>query len=424
MNKKVILILLAMIVMIGGYAGWRYWQHQKAEEFSSRADRALKEGDYKAARVYSQKYLAIKPNDSGMLLLYSEAVFKDESLDPEYRVTESLAALQRIPDSAESGLAARRHEASIWFFDRLNPRRAEECLRRAIGISSDDSASYRSLMQIYCCTGRESLTAPFFESLLQAADGKSETVAALRDWFLSQFATGTYNSGIDQRLQVDLLYTQNIPISQKRLLAFRDACPNDPLPKIALAYWFYLRDDGKQAKLLLDQIDPETLDLSDPLYLTTAVNVYLEMGEIDLATELHENWPGKDYFEYWRQKGVLAQDYQNDIHAAIEAFKSALTVWPGAVDPSIYFRLETCLKSVGDNANAEKYRILGQKIRNITSVERIRELQTILLTDDLSDQNCQRFVEFYSALNREKEVQYWKAIPTMPDKNSIGDSTN
>ena len=107
-------------------------------------------------------------------------------------------------------------------------------------------------------------------------------------------------------------------------MAFRDAEPDDQLPKVALAYWFYLRSDGKQAKLILDELDPKKLDPSDPLYLITAINVYLEVGEIQLASELHAYWEDQHYFEYWRQKGVLQQDYQDEPKQAVNSYLKAL----------------------------------------------------------------------------------------------------
>ena len=404
-----------VLLSAGLVAGYFSYRSQQATDLSQRATRALAKEDFSAARVYSEKSLEIRPGDTKVLLVYAEAVFKDGNLDSEKRVQLALDALSRIPDDSDEGLRARMHEASIHFFDQLKPVKAERALRRALAISTDHTESLNSLMQIFCCTSRETLIEPLFESLVQNSQNRRQTREVLANWFLSQFSLGTYNSKTDPLLRVDGLYQVNIPLSQKRLLAFRDAEPGQQLPQVALAYWFYIRSDGKQAKLLLDELAPEQIDLSDPLYLITAVNTYFEVGEIELAATLHQYWKDETYFEYWRQKGVIEQDYENDPRQAVDSFQRALTIWPGPIDPSIYFRLETCLKTIGDQENASKYRKLGEEMRNTTSSERIRELQQILLEGELNQENCEKFVSFYETLGRQIEMQYWRSLPSLPE---------
>lgn len=410
--KKWLIAIVLILLVAGGLVGWYTWRQYKMNQFIETARAALATNDFQSARVYAAKAIKITPSDSVALLLFAEAVFKDETVPAAKRVQQALEALEKIPDQASEGLEARTHEASIYFFDQLKPAQAEASLRRAIAINTDHKQSYFSLMQIYCCTSRETFTAPLFESMIQLAESKAEVIEVLTNWFVSQFAIGSFNRQIDQRLRVDSLYELKIPTSQKRLLAFRDASPDDQLAQVALAYWFYLRTDGKQAKVLLEELDLEQLDPSDPLYLMTAVNVYLEVGEIELAAKLHSYWKDQTYFEYWRQKGVLEQDYQNNPAEAAESFERALTIWPGAIDPSVYFRLETCYKLIKDPQSAEKFRQLGEELRNRVSTEGIKELQQILIEQDFSQENCDRFAAFYAKLGRQIEAQYWKNLPS------------
>ncbi|MEC9093179.1 MAG: hypothetical protein VX438_10765 [Planctomycetota bacterium] len=415
MNKRtaVVVVLLLGISALGvGYGIYAYSNYQ-ANQLFEKSKAALEEGQYLEARVFSEKSLALKRNHYPALLVFAESIFKDQSVEGAKRVKIALEALEEIPDTVEEGLIARTHEASIYFFDRLEPTRAEKSLKKAIAMFPDHAESYQSLMRIYCCTSRESLVEPLFEQMIELASGRKETFSVLKSWFLSQFATETFNSGTDRLLRVEGLYQTNISSSAKRILAFRDADPDDQMPKVALAYWFYLRLDGKQAKLILDELDPEKLDPSDPLYLTTAINVYLENGEIELASELHTYWKGQQYFEYWRQKGVVEQDYRNEPKQAFQSFEKALSIWPGPIDPSIYFRLETCLKSLGDPVNALKYRRLGEEIRDAVGTDRIKELQALLLKSELSKENCDKFVSFYETLGRPLEATHWHRLSSL-----------
>ena len=410
--KKWIAILL---LLVGAAIAFFMWRNHQAEKFASRAKTAIEENDFQSARVFAEKALAIRPNHTPTLLIYAESVFKDSTMDGDSRIDKSLTALGKIGDNVDESLAARKYEASLLFFSRLQAVEAEEALIRATAISTDDLEANLSLMRIYCATGRETFTSPLFETMIQISGTKSETQEVLIAWFLSQFSLGSYNSSTDQMLGVEGLYASKIPASQKRLLAFRDSEPDQIQPKVALAYWFYLRSDGKQAKVILDELDPEKIDLTDPLYLMTAVNVYLEMGEIEIAQELHGYWDNQTYFEYWRQKGVIEQDYKGNKHEAIKAFEKALTIWPGPIDPSLPFRLETCYKGIEDFEKAAEYKARGEKLRNNTDVSRIKELQQLLIRGQLDQETCEKFVAFYKSLGREIEAQYWRALPILPE---------
>ena len=412
MKKWLVILLMLAMVAAGGYY---YWRGRQAEQFSERARAALKENDYQTARVFAERALEIRPNDASDLIVYSEAVFNDQTIDGEKRVTLALDALAKISDESSEGLAARTHEASILFFDQLKVVGAELALNRAIKIAPDEIQPLQSLMQIYCCTERATITEPLFKKMIGLATTKSEKTKILSAWFLSQFSTQTYNSPTDQLLRINSLFQANIPLSQKRLLAFRNSDPKEQTPRVALAHWFFLRTDGKQAKVLLDEMAPEEMDLSDSFYLMTAVNVYLECGEIDLARELHGLWTDKEQFEYWRQKGVLEQDYDNQRKEAAESLEKALTIWPGPIDPSVYFRLTTLYKLLGNSEESEKYRALGEKMGNATEVERIRELQDILLRGNLSQNDCLKFATFYEAFGRKLEAESWRKLNANSD---------
>ena len=131
-----------------GYGIYAYSNHQAIQLFE-KAKAALEKGDFLEARVFSEKSLAVKPSHYPALLVFAEAIFKDLSVEANKRVKTALEALGKIPDDAEQGLAARTHEASIYFFDGLKPTRAEKALKRAIAISPDQAESYRSLMRIF-----------------------------------------------------------------------------------------------------------------------------------------------------------------------------------------------------------------------------------------------------------------------------------
>lgn len=408
MNKWIILVgLLAM-----GAAGYLWWNGRRIEANLEQARSSLKEEDYTRARVYAQKVLSARPNHPEALLVNAEAVFKDPTLDPVDRVNDALESLNKIGDVGETGFEARKYEASLYLFNLLKPTVAEQSLVRATHIFEDRLDAYSSLLQIYCCTERGTLAEPIFLKAIEVANTRQEKYRVLSDWFLSQFSVNTYNSRTDQLLQTSSIYPDNIPTEQKRLLAFRDASPDDFRPKVALAYWFYIRNDPEQAKKLLDQVDVKATELHDPLYLITTVNVLLEVGEIELAQELHAYWNSEKYFEYWRQKGVIEQDYENDPQAAVDSYERALKIWPGVIDPSVYFRLESCWKIIGSEANAEKYRLLGEQVRNTTNVNRIKEMQGLLLNNDQNPETLLKFARFYEELGRGTERDQWEQLGT------------
>ncbi len=414
MKKRYVVGLSIIILACGWMAVW-FGLRMRAQAWHVKAVASLQIEDPLQARVFSENALKIQPNRSQFLLTYAEAVFKDETLDSGQRMRLALDSLGKIDDHAIESYEARIHEASIFFFNQLMPKQAEAALNRAVRIAPHRTSALHSLFQIYCCTARDTFVEPLFIELAANTEQPKDKVAVLSNWFLSQFDLRTYNQRTDNRLGVGGMLGGNIPVSQQRLLGFRDAEPDSISARLALAYWFLLRTDGKQAKKLLDELDPEDINPADPLFLVTAVNTYLEVGEIDLAKDLHSYWDDKNYYEYWRQKGVIEQDYEQDLKAAVVSLEKALTIWPGQIDPSIYFRLETCFQKMGRAEDALRVREKASQLRQVVEVGRIKELREIVLTENFSEANYRKFSEFYDALGRSLEKEAWGNLALSAD---------
>jgi tetratricopeptide (TPR) repeat protein len=112
---------------------------------------------------------------------------------------------------------------------------------------------------------------------------------------------------------------------------------------------------------------------------------------------------------------VIEQDYEQDLKAAVVSLEKALTIWPGQIDPSIYFRLETCFQKMGRAEDALRVREKASQLRQVVEVGRIKELREIVLTENFSEANYRKFSEFYDALGRSLEKEAWGNLALSAD---------
>lgn len=408
-------LVLAVVLILAGIAIWTGRNRYYAASFRTQAVDRLKNGDFQGARVFAERSLQYAQRDPETLLVFSEAVYKDPSLPEDKRLRLALDSLSNIRDNAINGYQARVNEASILFFNQKMPVAAELSLQRAARQDPSRHEAWQSLFQIYCCTGRETLTESLFQKMLETSTGRLQKTDVLKAWFASQFALSAFNQRTDEQLQTEQIAPGSIPTSQKRLLMFRQAEPDQPMAQTALAYWFYLRRDPVQAKKLLDEMDPGMINPADPHFLMAAVNIYFESGDIELAKSLHEGWDDESWFEYWRQQGVIQQDFGTEYGNAILAYEKALQIWPGPIDPSVYFRLETCLRRVNRQNDAAAYLQRATEMKQVTDLEQIKELLRRMGTGPVDGETCRALAQFYKKLGRDYERRHWLELAESAD---------
>lgn len=374
--------------------GRTHLRHLRAEE----AEREL------------NRYLWLHPRSPEAILLWAEAVISGDLRSPEEAAELAIGRMQEIPDGSPVAAEARMKEGRIALLILHQPDRAEKLLMRSAELDPELVDTHYLLWKLFDLTERFYYSEPHFWNLynLSADAVKAER---LRDWYLSQFSPGTSNTELDRRMGFLLPGEQHgDQIDEARLDEFLTNEPDAPMVVAAKArLLLHLRERDEAIRLLMGISDDQDA-LSNPFYVAALVTGLLDLGRLDEARSYFEKWPQPHAgFLYWSVAGRVFEVVDRDNMAAVNACNEALAIWPGPVEWSIMHRKAQCLARLGDRTGADTMLKEAKRIELLMEPEVHKKL--LLAMEDLSSrQSLLQMVEFYQAINRQREAECWKDV--------------
>lgn len=400
--------LVAAAVLAGAaLAGGVRWQWGR-ERSSARS--LMQRGQYAQARSKLVRLLWLRPDDFELHLLMAEACARDDSGAVQSQALQAVAHLQQIPDSAPQGHDARIREARLTLLVLHRPLAAQSLLNRALAINPQSTEAHALHWTLLSLTGREDLARPVFLRLYELGPDRAR-INYLVNWYFSQIDLPRFTAGLDESMGFRQSPDETARRAElNRLLAYRQAEPEQPVVHAALARWFQEESDPEQAWHVLDEGQQAADALSDPFFVSMMVSVLIELGRLELADELFSRWPGpRDDFAYWKAAGLLDAELRRDYAAASAAFARALELWPGPSEWRIRFRLASCLALSGNEPQAAAVRQRATAIQELFNPDHQQLLRDALESPGDSE-HLRSIVDFYQALDCQLEVRLWKEV--------------
>lgn len=378
----------------------------------STAEGLARHGLWKDVHAPINRYLWLFSGDPRANLLAAEALVKDDSLPLVTRITESLACLARIQDASPAAVAARIAEARVKLFLRYEPMAASRSLEQAIRIDPGALEPRLLLWKLLEMTGRaEDAEETFWKSYELSPD--AEKSMRLREWYVSQFFPLTSTAELDRLMGFRTAPAEaGTAVEMKRFQRFRLAEPAEPVPHAALAEFFLRENEPELAFEVLDEAAAQIpqVQQTNPFILGIVVETLLELGEVVPARETFERWPqpasGRRYLLV---KGRVLQEAAEDAAGAAEAYREALSTWPGEIDWRTMNRLAGCLARVGEADLAAAQRERVEQVQEQIPQERLQQLLDALGTPD-NPLVAEGMAAFYRAIGREREANAWAAV--------------
>jgi tetratricopeptide (TPR) repeat protein len=371
------------------------------------AQRLLTRGEPREAQKSLKRYLHLYRNDNRARLALAEALVADDDRPAEDAARDAIAQLDRIPDDSPLGAEARTRAGRLVFLILLRPGDAELQFRKAISLKPDALDPHIMLWNLLNVTGRFHLTQPVFWKIYELSP-TAERPLRLRDWYLSEFGRGTAFAELDRKLGVLAKDASPSMLSEyHRLRNIRLAQPDWPAGTAALARM--LRDEGYRelALQVLDLAGPEAI--RDPYFLATRIQIAMDAGEFDEATDWFTRWPEPhEGFEYWFFRGTIADEIRRDDAEAIFAYQQALKEPLGDTDWQMLTRLAHCLLRSGRAEEARTVRELGERLSKLMERELHKELRKAFI-DLHNPDSIRQIIDFYRQLGRDREVAEWNA---------------
>jgi Flp pilus assembly protein TadD len=354
------------------------------------------------------RYLALRPNDAEARLLAAEVVYRagERGGRRDAAIRESLGHLDRIPDDSPQGPEARLRAAGLLLVFQNRPHAAELQIRRALARDPDRMQAHLQLWQVLDATGRSDFAEPSFREVMRLAP-PDQKVFHLRSWYASQFAPLAANLALDRLLGI--VATNQVPTADTELAryeAFRAAEPDSPVHAAAAARVLLRKQQAQRAaELLGDSV--RRAPPADVFFAATQAEVAHAAGDLTTLAEVMRRWPGpRDGYAYLKWEGVRLEEVADDPAAAAESYRKALEVWPGPVDWQVAFRLSTCLRRLGRNEEANRFKTRSDELGTLIGDDYHRPLRDALadLTDPAS---AERAADFYRKINRPWEAGLW-----------------
>jgi len=198
----------------------------------------------------------------------------------------------------------------------------------------------------------------------------------------------------------------------RRLKEHLDAEPERPVNHAALARWFQHDGDHTKALALLELGLKVPGAEKNPYFLSILLATLFERGELDRAKQFLNGWPDPhEGYEYWRWRGMLADEADRDYPSAVEAYDRALAIWPGPVDWRTMNRRANCLARMRQSEAATEARKQAKTVEQLMDTDVHIALKEALDDDKLTQPDTvKRFEDFYRNLGREREVHAWREI--------------
>lgn len=377
----------------------------------SRFDRArylIETGEFAAAREELSVYLRRFPDDTAANFLMAEMLIKDESQPGIEVVEQAIVHLQQARPDPVYREQSLLHEGRLKFLLLSRPFEAEGLFRAALHYNPDNYAANRLMWKLLDMTMRAHYSEPYFWRCYELAD-TVEKPRLLRDWYLSQFSPGTANSDLDRMLGI--LGPNESPgtrIELRRLNQFRTEQPDEILAHTAFAAWCrHARALDVATEAINESIQLAT---DDPFYLATVIQVRVDSGDFEGASSVFNHWPESDRsFEYWKCRGLLAEELGEEYEDASEAYSRAASMWPGHCDASLQHRQANCLMRLDRQADAEQCRQSAKRIDDLMELDLHARLRR-LLVNLTAPETVASVVDFYTQLGREREAREWQTL--------------
>ncbi len=394
---------LLLLTVIGTAALWA-----RNERIAAKS--CLARNQWKAARTKLARLLWLNPGDTALRLMLAEAFARDDLLPARSSAENAVVVLREIPDDVAEGVEARIREARLRFLLLRQPMQSERLLQRAVVIDPRAVDAHSLHWRILDMTGRGDLCEPIFRRLYELGPAQRRS-DYLRDWFLSQNDPAHITASLDE-----MLGFRNSPgdsarrVELKRLVAFRQSEPNEPLIHAAIARWFLDEGDLEQARLVVEEARSIPRAMNDPVFVFVLTSVLIESGQLEQAASAFDQWPGhREGYAYWKTAGLLQENLHRNYGAASAAYAKALEIWPGHADWRCQFRHTTCLALSGQKELADAARQHATEVQQLFRPDQREQLRRALLAPNEAP-NRDVLLAFYRTLRRPDEVEYWQRI--------------
>lgn len=404
--RLVVAVVLVGVLLVAG-AGWLI-----ARQGLATAERLARHGLWAEVHSPLARYLWLAPTDAAANLLAAEALVKDDTVPLERRITESLACLARIPDSSPAAVAARIAEARVQLFLRYEPMAASRSLQRAVKLEPNALEPRLLEWKLLELTGRSEEAEESFWKCFELS-AAAEKPLRLREWYVSQFFPLTSTAEIDRLMGFRATAAEaGTSVEMRRYQRFRLAEPGEPVPHAALAEFFLRENEPELAFEVLDEAASQIPQVAqtNPFILGIVVETLLELGEAEPARETFDRWPqpasGR---RYALVKARVLDEAAGDAAAAAEAYREALSSWPGEIDWRTMNRLAGCLAREGkaELAAAERERV--QQVQGLIPQERLQALLDALGSPD-NPLVAEQMATFYREIGRNREANAWAGV--------------
>jgi len=405
MKAKVIRRLLLIVIVAG--LGWGGYELGRRQLGFSQAVELAQFGLWDKARDALAGYIQLHPVQAEPRLLMAELWIKDDQLTSNESVPQALEHLHRVPNESPLAAVARTQEAKLQFLVQHRPVAAEKSLRAALSLDETSIEAHQLLCKVLETTLRYHETEPLFWRIYELSPPE-QRADRLRDWYMSQFFPQTVNDELDQRMGIAAAKTGTMSVEALRYLRFRETEPDEPLGRAALARWMQRSGQPGEALSLLD-VGDDKLDneFQDPFFVTTLIDLLLDLGEFERADERFRNWPGPlEGYDYWRLKATILEDVHGDFESALQAYDMAIQTWPGPAEWRLMHRKAGCLARAGQREQASAMRDRADRVEKLMGDDVHQRLRHVLGSLD-NPEYLKELVAFYRKLGRTREANAW-----------------
>ncbi|MFN8856535.1 MAG: hypothetical protein ACK50P_13280 [Planctomycetaceae bacterium] len=406
-------LFLRCLIVIGVLAcAWLGYSIMRAQRGLAEAERLLKRNVFSKAREEVDRYLWLHPRDPAALLLSAEILTRDESLETGPAIARAQSLLERIPDTLPWGPIARGKQARLSFFVEHRPIEGQRFFEKALELDPRFIEGRYLLWKILDLTGRSDSAEPIFWTIYDQTP-QADRPYLMREWYMSQFFPASANPLLDVQMGYN---DPSKPLQMNpeyvRLKEHCDAEPQEPINHAALARWFQHDGDHTTALTLLERGLKLPGAETDPYFLSILLATLFEQGDLERAKKYLEGWPEPyEGYDYWRWKGMLADEADRDYPEAVAAYDKALAIWPGPVDWRTMYRRANCLARLRQSDAASEARKSAKKIEEIMDTEVHVALRDALEDRNLTDRdNLTKVMDFYRELGRNREVEAWQQV--------------
>ncbi len=409
-NRAMAACFAAIVVLWTAWTAWNRLEDSRARSAVAAGRQYLRERRDELAEQEFSQALQRFPQDAEIRLLWAQAVIGGRSRDVREAAELAISGLTQIPDSSSSAAEARMREGRLALLVLQQPDRAEQLLRRSLQLDPAPIDAHYLLWKLYELTDRFQQTEPFFRAVWERTP-KSERGERLRDWYLSQFSPLASTAELDRRmgfLEESSNAAERVVVA--RLATFQRNEPNSPtILAVNAAHLIQLRD-RESALPLLERTQATDAARSSDFFLSTWLNLLLELGRLPEAQTWFEAWNGtRSGHLYERTAGRMEQTVYRRDELALQHFDRALSVWPGPMDWSLMHFKAQSLARLGRRQEADQTRARAKQIELLMELPVHQKLRQLLL--NLNDPATLREMEnFYRALDRSWEADEWSRL--------------